>query len=108
MLWYHGSQQHHPSGNRALKQWLALVGSSPLKGSEISVVRPKQRLKERKEGRGRGKKRERKTSVECGKGIISRNLCFGCMCATFLKCIFIVEYSTKIWGGAALKQLLVA
>lgn len=88
------------------------MGSSPLKGSEISVVGPKQRLKERKEerkeGRGRGKRRERKTSVECGKGIISRNLGFGCMCATFLKCIFIVGHSTEILGGAALKQLLVA
>lgn len=55
------SQQHHPSGSRALKQWLALVGSSPLKGSEISVVRPKQRLKERerKEGGEERKEKER-------------------------------------------------
>lgn len=63
MLWYPGSQQHHPSGNRALRQWLALVGSSPLKGSEISVVRPKQRLKERERKRGRkegGEEREEK------------------------------------------------
>ena len=58
MLWYHGSQQHHPSGNRALKQRLALGGSNPLKGSEISVVRPKQRLKERGRKEGRGERKE--------------------------------------------------
>jgi len=58
MLWYRGSRQHHPSGNRALKQRLALGGSNPLKGSEISVVRPKQRLKERERKRGRKEGRE--------------------------------------------------
>lgn len=35
-------------------------------------------------------------------------VCFKCLCAAFLKCIFGVGHRTKIWGGAALKQLLVA
>ena len=68
----------------------------------------RERKEERKEGRERGKERERQTSAECGEGVISRHFRFKCLCAAFLKCIFGVGHRTKIWGGAALKRLLVA